>query len=96
MLYGLDALAHGALAALVTAPVVTWLAWRVGAGAAPLRRLWLALFAGYGATALATLAGSLLLERRGFKDEAVLGALLLGLLLQAIACPILFLASRKA
>ena len=93
MLHGLDAMAHGAIVALLGVPLATWLLWRLTPDLAPprWRRVLVIGLAGFGAVALAGLAYSLGFERTAWQDEAVFGALLVGLAFQLVACLILFL-----
>ncbi len=95
MLYGLDAMAHGALIALLAAPAATWLFWRLAAGLGRGAHIALTLVSAYGAVSLVAAAWALLFERTGHEDEALIGALLAGLLLQALACIFLFIVPRK-
>jgi hypothetical protein len=98
MLYGLDAMAHGAILALLGVPLATWLLWRLASGLAASRwqRVLLTGLASFGAVALAGLGYSLGFERSGFEDEAIFGVLLGALAFQLLACPILFLISPGA
>jgi hypothetical protein len=96
MLYGLDALAHGAVVALLVLPAALWALWRLAAGAPRTTRILLCLLAAYGAVSLAGSAWALLFERAAYEDEALFGALLAGLALMFLACPILLLVSRKS
>jgi hypothetical protein len=96
MLWGLDAMAHGAVVALLVGPAALWAIWRLAAGLARGPRLLLALLAAFGAVSLAACLWALLFERTAYEDEALIGALLTGLLLLLLAVPVLLLLSRKS
>lgn len=99
MLYGLDALAHGgavALAALLPALVLFWrLTARLAGGPRALRPF-VACCAAYGAIAAAGGGWAIGMERRGFADEAMAGALILGAAGLLVAFLILLLFPHKA
>jgi len=86
---GLDALLRGAIIAVVVAPGALWLSWRAAAGLPRRRRVGLAAAAAYGGVALLA-GGASLFERAHLQDEMVFGALIIGLLVLALAAPILF------
>lgn len=99
MYYGLDALAHGAVAALVALLPAVVLFWRI---AAPLAagpralRPFVACAAAFGAMMVVAGVYALNFERSGFADEAMGGALVVGGAAVVIAFLILLLFPRKA
>ncbi len=99
MVHGLDALAHGAAAALVAILPACWLFWRLtprlAAGHRALRPF-IACCAAYGAIAAAGGIWAAGFERSGYADEAMAGTLLAGAAFAVIAFLILLLFPRKA
>jgi hypothetical protein len=99
MLYGLDAMAHGALAALVALLPAVVLFWRATARLAPGARAlrpFVACCAAFGVAAAAGGLWALGFERSGYADEAMAGALILGGAAAVVAFLILLLLPRKA
>lgn len=98
MFYGLDAMAHGATAALVALPPAIWAFWRLtgllAAGARALRPF-IACCAAYGVTTAAAGTWAVNFERSGFADEAVAGALIGGGLFALIGFLILLGLPRR-
>lgn len=99
MLYGLDAMAHGALAALVALLPAVVLFWRMtgplASGGRALRPF-VACCAAFGLAAAAGGTWALGFERPGYADEAMAGALILGGVAALVAFVILILFPRKA
>jgi hypothetical protein len=99
MFYGLDALAHGATAALLTMLPATFLFWRLtarlAAGPRALRPF-VACSAAYGAMIAVAGTWAVNFERPGFADEAVSGALVAGGAALLVTFLILLLLPRKA
>ncbi|WP_198375273.1 hypothetical protein [Neoroseomonas rubea] len=99
MYYGLDALAHGAVAALVALLPAVLLFWRMtaplAAGPRALRPF-VACSAAFGAMAAFAGAYALGYERSGYADEAMGGALVAGGGAILVAFLILLLLPRKA
>jgi hypothetical protein len=98
MLYGLDALAHGATAALIALPPLIWLFWwltaLLGAGARALRPF-VACCAAYGFAVAVAGTWAINFERAGYADEAVAGALIGGGIFALIAFLILLALPRR-
>ena len=98
-MYGLDALAHGAVAALVALLPAVLLFWRLtpplAAGPRALRPF-VACAAAFGAMMAAAGVYALGYERRGYADEAMGGALIAGGAAILISFLILLLLPRKA
>jgi hypothetical protein len=99
MFYGLDALAHGATAALIAFAPATFLFWRLtarlAAGPRALRPF-VACCAAFGAMIAVAGLWAVNFERPGYADEAVAGALAAGGAALVIAFLILLLLPRKA
>lgn len=99
MFYGLDALAHGATAALLTMLPATFLFWRLtarlAAGPRALRPF-VACSAAYGAMIAVAGIWAVEFERPGFADEAMSGALVAGGAALVVVFLILLLLPRKA
>lgn len=99
MLYGLDALAHGATAALITmlpAMVLFWRLTRLLAAGHRALRPFVACSAAYGAMIAVAGTWAVNFERPGFADEAVSGALIAGGAALVVTFFILLLLPRKA
>ena len=99
MMYGLDALAHGAAAALVALLPTAFLFWRLTAPLASGHRAlrpFVTCCAVYGAMAAAGGVLALGFERPGYADEAIGGALVACAAFAVIAFLILLLFPRKA
>lgn len=98
-MYGLDALAHGAVAALVALLPAVLLFWRLtaplAAGPRALRPF-VTCCAAFGVMTAAAGTYALGYERSGFADEAMGGALVAGGAAILIAFLILLLLPRKA
>lgn len=94
MYYGLEALLHGAIVALVAFPLALLLFWRLtralDVGHLALRPI-VALSAAFGLAQLLSHIWALGLERHGFADEAMAGALILSGVLALLAFPLLLL-----
>jgi hypothetical protein len=92
--YGLDALLHGGIAALLTFPPALVLFWRatalLNAGARLLRPI-VAISAAFGLSQLLSDLWALVFERTSFQDEAMVGALIAAGLLAVAAFPLLLL-----
>lgn len=97
MLYGLDALAHGAAAALIGfVPAVVLFWWLTRGIAGPrVQRPFVACCAAYGIAIAAAGTWAVNFERAGFADEAVAGALIGGALAGVVALLILLLFPRS-
>ena len=98
-MYGLDALAHGAAAALVALLPAAFLFWRLTALLASGHRAlrpFVTCCAAYGAMVAAGGVWALGFERPGYADEAMGGALVAGAAFAVIAFIILLLFPRKA
>lgn len=99
MYYGLDALAHGAIAALIALLPAVAFFWRItrplAAGPRPLRPF-VACCAAFGVTIAVAGTWAVTIERVGYADEAVSGALVVGGAAAVIAFLILLLLPRKA
>ena len=98
MFYGIDALAHGATAALLVIMPALALFWRLTrsiAGPRPLRPF-ITIAASYGAAVAGSGIWAGGFERQGFADEAMFGALIGGGIAAAVAVLILLLFPRKA
>ncbi len=99
MLYGLDALAHGAIVAMIAVLPATLLFWRLtpglSAGARALRPF-VACSAAFGLVAVAGALFALNFERGHYEDEAMAGALLVGGALQLLAFAVLLLLPRRS
>lgn len=81
MMYGLDALAHGALAALITLPpllLVFWRLTRLLAAGSRVLRPFVSACAAFGLSMAASGTWALNFERSGYADEAMGGALIGG------------------
>lgn len=92
MFYGLDALAHGATAALVALLPALFLFWRLTARLAPGQRAlrpFVTCCAAYGIAVAVAGTWATNFERSGYADEAVAGALIGGGIALVIAFLIL-------
>jgi len=98
MFYGIDALAHGAIAALVALLPAVVLFWRVTGPLGWSRALqpFVTCCAAFGVAMMAAGVWALGFERNGYADEAMAGALILGGAGAVIAFLILLLFPRKA
>lgn len=99
MFYGLDAMAHGAAAALAALLPAAWLFWRLtarlGAGPRALRPF-VATCATYGAMAAAGGVWAVGFERSNYADAAMGGALIGGAVFALLAFLLLLLFPRQA
>ena len=99
MYYGIDALAHGATAALVALPPALGLFWWMTpllAGGHRALRPFVATCAAYGAMIAVAGTWAINFERGGFADEAVAGALIGGGIFALIAFVILLALPRRS
>jgi hypothetical protein len=99
MLYGLDALFHGAVIALFVAVPATILFWSLTRPLAPGAR-WarplVTAWAGFGLTAALGALYALAFERVNFEDEAMAGAMIVGGAAQLLAFLILLALPRRS
>lgn len=97
-LYGLEAMAHGATAALIGFLPAVLLFWRLTRGLAGPRvqRPFVAVCAAYGIAIAVAGTWAMNFERGGFADEAVAGALIGGAIAGLAALLILLLFPRSS
>jgi len=98
MYYGLDALAHGAVAALVVLLPALVLFWRLTRGLPGPRpqRPFVAACGAYGIAVGGAALWAAGFERHAFIDEAIAGGMIVGALAAFVAFLILMLFPRKA
>jgi hypothetical protein len=98
MYYGLDAMLHGAVAALVALLPAVALFWRLTRGLAGPRpqRPFVTVSAAYGIAVGAASLWAANFERSAFVDEAMGGAMIFGALAAFVVFLILLLFPRKA
>ncbi len=96
--YGLDALAHGATAALVVFLPAVVLFWRLTRGLPGPRaqRPFVAVSAAYGLAVGGASIWAAMFERTNFADDAICGAMIGGGITAVVAFLILLLFPRKA